>query len=44
MNDFISLQEIKVGLNFNKDTLPVGRLACRDRKIYFEFNKTWNRR
>ena len=38
MNDFLSLQEIKVGLNFNKDTLPVGRLACRDRKIYFEYD------
>ena len=38
MSDFLSLEEIKVGLNFGEDTLPVGRLASRNRKIYFEYN------
>jgi len=38
MSDFLSLEEIKVGLDFGKDTLPVGRLASRNRKIYFEYD------
>lgn len=41
MSDFLSLDEIKVGINFGKDTLAVGRLASRDRKIYFEYDATF---
>ncbi len=32
-----SIAEIKVGLNFGKGVIPVGRLAMRDRVIYFEY-------
>ena len=32
-----SVKEVKVGLNFGDATIPVGRLAIRDRKIYFEY-------
>ena len=38
MSDFLSLEEIKVGINFGEDTFSVGRLASRDRKIYFEYD------
>lgn len=38
MSHFLSLDEIKVGINFGEDTFPVGRLASRDRKIYFEYD------
>jgi serine/threonine-protein kinase HipA len=30
--------EVKVGLNFGSEIQPVGRLAIRDRIIYFEYN------
>ncbi len=39
MSNFLSLVEIKVGINFGEATLPVGRLASRDRKIYFEYDE-----
>ena len=32
-----TVREIKVGLNFGETTIPVGRLAERDRKIYFQY-------
>lgn len=32
-----TVMEIKVGLNFGGTTIPVGRLAERDRKIYFQY-------
>ncbi len=41
MSNFLSLEEIKVGLNFGKGTIPVGRLASRDRKIYYEYDATF---
>ncbi len=41
MSNFLSLEEIKVGINFGEATLPVGRLASRDRKIYFEYDPTF---
>ncbi len=41
MSGFLSLDEIKVGINFGEDTLAVGRLASRDRKIYFEYDATF---
>ncbi|MGH1403817.1 MAG: HipA N-terminal domain-containing protein [Alphaproteobacteria bacterium] len=41
MSNYLSLEEIKVGLNFGDDTLPVGRLASRNSKIYFEYDTTF---
>lgn len=38
MSDHKSTKEIKVGLNFGGKTIPVGRLASRDLKIYFEYD------
>jgi serine/threonine-protein kinase HipA len=32
------ITEVKVSLDFGSDTQPVGRLAIRDRIIYFEYN------
>ncbi|WP_316859755.1 type II toxin-antitoxin system HipA family toxin [uncultured Cohaesibacter sp.] len=34
---YTPVSEIKVGLQFTDKAIPVGRLATRDRKIYFEF-------
>ncbi len=33
------LNEIQVGLNFGSETINVGRLAMRDRTIYFEYSQ-----
>ena len=41
MKDIISVKEIKVGLKFSDDVQPVGRLAMRDRKIYFEYDPSF---
>ncbi|OFW81375.1 MAG: phosphatidylinositol kinase [Alphaproteobacteria bacterium RIFCSPLOWO2_01_FULL_40_26] len=41
MNDYTSVSEVKVGLNFGDSTIPVGRLAIRDHKIYFEYHSTF---
>lgn len=38
MSNSLSLEEIKVGINFGGETLPIGRLASRERKIYFEYD------
>ncbi len=38
MNNLLSLAEIKVGINFGENTLAVGRIASRNRKIYFEYD------
>jgi len=35
------VKEIKVGLNFGSGVIPVGRLAARDRTIYFEYDRTF---
>lgn len=35
------LTEVKVGLDFGSGIHPVGRLALRDRNIYFEYNDTF---
>ena len=37
MNNYSSLLEVKVGLQFDDEVIPVGRLATRDYKIYFEY-------
>jgi serine/threonine-protein kinase HipA len=34
----LSATEIRVGLNFTGDILPVGRLALHERRIYFEYD------
>lgn len=41
MKDIINVKEIKVGFNSGKKILPVGRLAMRDRKIYFEYDASF---
>ena len=41
MNNYESVNEVKVGLNFGDKLIPVGRLAIRDRKIYFEYHNTF---
>lgn len=38
---FEPVPHIKVGLRFKNETLPVGRLAKRDRKIYFEYDSSF---
>lgn len=38
MKNHRSTSEVKVGLNFGTHTTPVGRLATRERKIYFEYD------
>lgn len=38
MNNYSSLLEVKVGLQFDDEVIPVGRLASRDYKIYFEYD------
>ena len=35
------ITEIKVGIDFGEDLLPVGRLGMRDRKIYFEYERSF---
>lgn len=41
MSNYLSALEIKVGLNFGKESVPVGRLATRDRAIYFEYHASF---
>lgn len=38
MTAYTPLTQIKVGLGFTGDIIPVGRLAIRERKIYFEYD------
>ena len=35
------VSHIKVGLHFDNETLPVGRLAKHNRKIYFEYETSF---
>ena len=35
---FSPLTEVKVGLDFGEGSMPLGRLASRDRTIYFEYD------
>lgn len=44
MKDRFSVKEIKVGLDFGHETVPVGRLAIRDRTIYFEYLASFMRK
>ncbi|MBL4619847.1 MAG: type II toxin-antitoxin system HipA family toxin [Marinicaulis sp.] len=38
---FTPITQIKVGLDFGSDVLPVGRLAIRDGDIYFEYDSAF---
>lgn len=38
MTGYTPLTQIKVGLDFTGNIIPVGRLAIRERKIYFEYD------
>ncbi len=39
MSDYISINELRVGIDFNEEIIPVGRLATRDYRIYFEYDQ-----
>lgn len=41
MSTFNLTNEIKVALDFNGNPIPVGRLATRDHRIYFEYDSTF---
>lgn len=41
MSEIKSVKEVKVGINFGNSVRPVGRLAIRDRQIYFEYDQTF---
>ena len=38
MKNYLSATEVKVALNFSDETMSVGRLAMRERTIYFEYD------
>lgn len=44
MKNFISVTEVRVGLNFGDSPIRVGRIAIRNRKIYFEFDREFLQR
>lgn len=41
MKNHQPIKEIKVGLNFGENTIPVGRLAINNRHIYFEYHDSF---
>lgn len=41
MKNYTSLMEIKIGLNFGNGVIPLGRIAMRDRTIYFEYDRSF---
>ncbi|MFY0686434.1 MAG: type II toxin-antitoxin system HipA family toxin [Cyclobacteriaceae bacterium] len=41
MSNHTSLDQIKVSLDFGAATIPVGRLASRDNKVYFEYDSSF---
>ncbi len=41
MSNITSVKEVKVGINFGDAVMPVGRLAMRERVIYFEYDRTF---
>ena len=38
MSNYHSIEELRIGLQFDNDVIPVGRLATRDYKTYFEYD------
>ncbi|WOK08402.1 type II toxin-antitoxin system HipA family toxin [Imperialibacter roseus] len=41
MSSYKPVKEIKVGLQFASDTIPIGRLAIRDNRVYFEYDQSF---
>jgi len=41
MNSIAFVKEVKVGVNFGDGVVPVGRLAMRERTIYFEYDRAF---
>jgi serine/threonine-protein kinase HipA len=39
MSSYTSINELRVGIDFNGKIIPVGRLATRDYRIYFEYDQ-----
>ncbi len=39
MSAYVSIEKLKVGLQFDRDVISVGRLATRDHKTYFEYDR-----
>ncbi|MCJ9670338.1 MULTISPECIES: type II toxin-antitoxin system HipA family toxin [unclassified Neorhizobium] len=44
MNNYLSATELKVSLDFGGEIVPVGRLATRERRVYFEYNVAFLRK
>jgi serine/threonine-protein kinase HipA len=44
MKTYIPTPEIKIGLDFGAGLIPVGRLASRDHKTYFEYDASFRKR
>ena len=41
MKSSLSATDVKAGINFNDNIIPVGRLAMRERTVYFEYDSTF---
>ena len=41
MKSYLSATDVKAGINFNDNIIPVGRLAMRERTVYFEYDSTF---
>ncbi len=41
MKNSLSATDVKAGINFNDNIIPVGRLAMRERTVYFEYDSTF---
>ena len=41
MSNYSTIEELKVGLQFDDEIIPVDRLATRDNKIYFEYDSSF---
>lgn len=41
MKNYQSVKEVKIGLNFGEDIIPVGRLAINNRQIYFQYHDSF---
>lgn len=44
MSNYLSATEVKVGINFGDNVIHIGRLAMRERTIYFEYDSTFIKR
>ena len=41
MKSSLSATDVKAGINFNDNIIPVGRLVMRERTVYFEYDSTF---